>query len=353
MNDPQVVILHDRLTAPGGGERVVYYLSKILDAEIVTGDYNPENTFDFSHTDVTELKSNSFSSFILSNLQIDWRKYDLAIFSGNRPQFALCRDLPIPTIRYCHSPIRTFWSLRDRDFREANVRGKILRATAGPVIRKLDNKLASRHSKIITNSHNIRNQVDRYYGLDSEVLYPPVDTEKYYFEESEDYWLSVNRIVPKKRVKEQIQAFRGTDQYLRIVGGADKLYGEYEEEVRKLARKDENITIHGFVSDKELRSLYAKSKGVIYTPYFEDFGIVPVEAMASGKPVITVGEGGTPETVQDSFTGWITGPNPENVKTIICSDFSAEDFREHCEEFSLKFDVEAFEEKLCEIIDEI
>jgi glycosyltransferase involved in cell wall biosynthesis len=341
-NDVRIAIVQDRLTVPGGGEKVVHQISKLFDSVVYTGEYRPNSTYDFSHTEVTEIGGNKFAEFAKLRNRIEWKNFDIAIFSGNRPQFTLWKSLPIPTIRYCHSPARKFWSLRDRDFREASPWGKCLRTVVAPTFRLLDQYVSSNHDLILTNSSNIRSQVDRFYGLDAEVLYPPVDTGEYRFEESGDFWMSVNRLVPKKRVKEQISAFCGTEEELVIVGEIDHKFQSYGEEAKALASESENIHIEGFVSDSELKSLYSKCKGVIYLPHFEDFGIVPIEAMASGKPVIAAAEGGTLETVIDGQSGWLIKPTSKNIQDVITTSFDEDEFREQSQAWVSRFDSSEF-----------
>jgi len=317
----------------------------MFDSVIVTGNYEPESTYDFSHVDVVEIEENSFKSFIQLRDRFDWDEYDVAVFSGNRPQFTLWRDIPIPTLRYCHSPVRTFWSLRDRDFRQSSGKSRVGRSLVAPTYRILDRKLAAKHDLIFTNSHNIRSQVNRFYGLDAEVLYPPIDFDEYYYSDDKDFWLSVNRLVPKKRVFEQIQAFEQLDEQLLIVGGIDDKFQQYGEKVVETASEMDNVEIKGFVPDDALKELYSRCEGVIYLPYFEDFGIVPVEALASGKPVIAAAEGGPIETVVDGETGWLINPVPKQIRKAIKSSTRTDEMRERCMQSARKFDVDQFGNK--------
>jgi glycosyltransferase involved in cell wall biosynthesis len=351
-NSPKVLVIQDRLTAPGGGERVAYYISKNFNCDIVTGEFDPTSTYDFNPEDVIELDGNTFSEFMKSRLKISWSDYDVAIFSGNRPQFALWKIIDIPTIRYCHSPTRIFWSLRDKYYRDLSFSGKVLRQVVAPTYRTIDAKLAKRHDLILTNSHNIRNQVERFYGLDSEVLYPPIHTNEYEYESSGDYWLSVNRLVPKKRVREQIDAFEKIDENLRIVGGIDNKFESYGKNILERVDRSENISVEGFVPDEQLQKLYSNCKGVIYIPYYEDFGIVPIESMASGKPVIAAAEGGPVETINKN-TGWLIKPNKNNIIQAATSSFDRLEYKRECQSHVKQFDISEFNSNLSKYIKQL
>jgi glycosyltransferase involved in cell wall biosynthesis len=196
----------------------------------------------------------------------------------------------------------------------------------------------------------VRSQIERFYGLESTVVYPPIDTSKYYYNSPEDYWLSVNRISPAKRIREQILAFSDTEEKLIIAGSVDSVFEKYSEEIKSLIQENDNVELIGFVSDAELRDLYANSKGVIHIPQYEDFGIVPVEAMASGKPVIGSAEGGLLETIIDGRTGWLIDPTVEEIRKRI-SIPSESNYKEDCQSRSERFDKDRFERRMKEEID--
>lgn len=143
-------------------------------------------------------------------------------------------------------------------------------------------------------------RVKMYFHRDAEVIYPPVETTKFTCNEYGDFWLSVNRLYPEKRVELQIDAFREMpEEKLIIVGGYSE--GDHAKSYAKNIIKNlpDNVKLRGEVSELELLDLYSRCKGLICTAMDEDFGMTPVEAMASGKPVVAVNEGGFKETVTE------------------------------------------------------
>ncbi|MFA6050307.1 MAG: glycosyltransferase [Candidatus Paceibacterota bacterium] len=165
-----------------------------------------------------------------------------------------------------------------------------------------DQEAVKNLQSIVANSENVRERIKRYYGRTCEVIHPPIDIEHLANREASDYWLSVNRLTPEKRVLEQIEAFNIlTKERLVIVGGHDDNHKDYVEDL--YGKASYNTQFLGTVSDRELIELYAHCKGFITTALDEDFGMSAVEALASGKPVIAPNEGGYRETIINCKTG--------------------------------------------------
>jgi len=181
--------------------------------------------------------------------------------------------------------------------------------------------------------------------MESSVVYPPIETGKFKYKKHKGYWLSVNRFYPNKRVELQLESFRKLKkEKLKIVGGIAA--GDGGEEYVKAKLKDipKNIEILGQVSDAELKELYSNCKGFIFTGKDEDFGMAPVEAMASGKPVIAPNEGGLKETVINGKTGiLIDNINSDKiVEAVKKVGKNPEKYKKACEDRAKEFSVEEF-----------
>ncbi len=166
---------------------------------------------------------------------------------------------------------------------------------------------------IVVNSWNVKERVKKFYDRDAEVVHPPIATEKIKPGENKEYWLSVNRLTPEKRIEMQTESFRLLpEKSLIIVGGFDDSHRGYAHDVKINAPK--NVEFAGAVDDDTLRSLYAHASGFITTSIDEDFGMNVVEAMAAGKPVIAPNEGGYKETILHKRTGVLLDDiSPEKI----------------------------------------
>ncbi len=171
---------------------------------------------------------------------------------------------------------------------------------------------AMNKENIVTISHNVRNRIFKYYQKDVDVVYPGIHTEKYYHKESEGYWMSVQRVDKWKRILLQVETFRKMpDHKLKIVGPISKEY------YKVVLNAPKNVEFLGAVPDSELYDLYAHCEGVLATAIDEDFGYTPIEAAASGKPVIAVAEGGYLETISEYETGLFIWPKPDTLARAI------------------------------------
>ena len=181
------------------------------------------------------------------------------------------------------------------------------------------------------------------------MIYPPVEIEKYYpnGKEAEDFYVVFSRFVAYKRIDLAIEACKELKRKLIVIGN-----GEERENLKKLTDNNENIIFTGRISDEEVRDYLQRCKAMIFCAE-EDFGIIPVEAQACGRPVIAYGKGGALETVVDGVTGiFFKKQEKESVKEAIL-EFEKKNFKvEDILENSKKFSKSIFKEKLIRIIEE-
>jgi glycosyltransferase involved in cell wall biosynthesis len=222
--------------------------------------------------------------------QFDLRGYDLVVSSESGPAKGVLTSSSARHICYCHTPMRYLWDLYPAYLKEWMPAWK--RALFAPVssyMRLWDFACAVRVDEFVANSENVRRRIQRAWRREAQVVYPPVAVENFYWREPEDYYLVVSELVAYKRVDMAVSALTKMGRRLRIVGDGP----EYKH-LKRMATPD--VEFCGRVPDGELRDLLARCRALV-VPGEEDFGMTPVEALASGKPVIALGRGGSLESV--------------------------------------------------------
>jgi len=358
----RIAIFHDYFGAIGGGERLVLILARELNADIITTDVDRKSIHQLGFDDIT-IHSLGKNIHIAPFKQIHasfrfafsrFPAYDFYIFSGNWAHYASRHHKP--NLWYCHTPVRAFYDLKSYVLK--NQKSTVRRIVANIWISLhswFDGRSVRRINRIVTNSENTKKRISMFYHRDAMVIYPPVDAKKYRYLEETAYWLSVNRLYPEKRIPLQIEVFRQLPgEQLKIVGGYSQ--GDHAaKNLGYLAHLPENVEILGSVSDEELIDLYARCKGLICTAMDEDFGMTPLEAMASGKPVVAVQEGGFLESVLDNVTGKLVTATSEGIIEGMqeISERGGEFYRDACRKRAEQFDIPVFSRKIKEAIREV
>jgi len=347
----RIAIFHDYIGAIGGGEKLVLTLARGIGADVITTDVDADSVSKMGFEDVNiisiggtvkmpPLKQISAS---LRFAMCDYSKeYDFFIFSGNWAHFAARRHGP--NLYYCHTPVRVFYDLYDVFLAKQSFLTYIPFKMWVKLHRKMYEHQMKHVYRIIANSINTQKRIKRYLKRTSMVVYPPIDTSKFRFEEYGNFWLSVNRQYPEKRVELQIEAFgRMPGEKLVIVGGyagADHAL-PYAKHIRM--NLPDNVELLGAVAEDELINLYAHCKGFITTSLDEDFGMTPIEAMASGKAVVAMNEGGCLETVINGSTGLLVDADvDEIVNAVECISRDPSVFKGKSVKQARKFDVDRF-----------
>lgn len=308
----RVALVHDWIVNIGGAEKVLKVISEIFpESDIFTLVYSKDtikklglsNKIYASFINKLSKAKSNYSYYLplmpIAIEQFDLSNYDLIISSSHCVAKGVLTKSYQLHICYCHTPMRYLWDLYFPYLRDHNVeRGlkSILVRLIFHYLRMWDVISSNRVDYFIANSKNVADRIKKIYRREAIVIYPPVDLEKFYVsEEKEDYFLVLSRLVPYKKVDLVVEVFNDLKLPLVIIGD-----GEEREKIKKIAR--ENIRILGWQEDKVVREYLSKAQALIF-PSEEDFGIVPIEAQASGTPVIAFNRGGAKETVIDGKTG--------------------------------------------------
>ncbi len=229
--------------------------------------------------------------------QFDLRGYDLVISSESGPAKGVLVSAQARHLCYCHSPMRYLWELYPAYYHD-HTRSRLKRAAMIPLasyLRLWDYSSAARVDAFVANSENTRRRIRRAYRRESEVVHPPVAIDRFEHRDAEDYYLIVSELVAYKQLDYAVRWFSRSGRKLVVAGDGP----EYRRLKAAAAGK---VEFHGRVSDGELCRLYSHCRAFVM-PGEEDFGIAPVEALASGKPIIALERGGACDIVSDRLWG--------------------------------------------------
>jgi glycosyltransferase involved in cell wall biosynthesis len=304
-----------------GGEKVVEALCKLLpDADVFTLFYDPEAISPAirSHR-VTASFLDPLKRFYRHLLplmpfaleQFDLRAYDLVISSESGPAKGVITGAHTRHICYCHTPMRYLWHLYPEYLEwSGNPFSRAAMACLAPPLRVWDYSTAARVDEFVANSENVRRRIWKAYRRESEVIYPPVAIDEFFWQPAEDYYLILSELVPYKRLDYAVRYFAKSGRKLKVAGD-----GPQFSFLKKLASP--NVEFLGRVSDREVRSLFSRCRAFLI-PGEEDFGISVVESLASGKPVIALGRGGALDSVPDGIAGILYAePNESGLAEAI------------------------------------
>ncbi|MFH1053155.1 MAG: glycosyltransferase [Candidatus Woesearchaeota archaeon] len=357
----KTAIFHNYMDNIGGAEFVDLILAKALKADMYTTNidaekikkmgFSADKIFSIGKVPLNAPFKQEFAYQRFRSLNLG-DKYDFFFIGGDWAISSSANNKP--NLWYIYSPIREIWDLYEYT-RKNNVP-----LLARPVFdlwvryHRNNNRKNIRHvDKLVSISENVRNRVKKYLKRDSIVIHPPTETGNFHYKKNGDFWLSVNRLITHKRVDMQIKAFKKMPgERLIIVGSFEQSahFRKYAEYIKSI--KPDNVTLLHWIDFKDLTGLYANCKGFITTSKDEDFGLTPVEAMASGKPVIAPNEGGYKETIIDGITGRLIDDIDEYklVESIRVVGKNPESYKNACLKQAKKFDTRIFIRRIKELI---
>lgn len=307
----KIAIVHDYLCGLGGSERVFQYMcEEFQEADIYTLAYNPDATYPYFRE--CQIKTTWLNplvrtmeafrwSFPLATFAmegLDLHKYDVVLSSSA----TVAKYVRVPNGRhicYCYIPTRALWQFDE--YFGSSWKAKLVKLFL-PYLRRRDYQAAQRVDKFIAISNVTKEHILACYGKESDIIYSPINLKNFHPAAiKKAHFLLVSRLEQWKRVDYAIEAFNRLGLPLRIIGTGI-------EEARLKALAQPNIEFLGSVDDATLAREYGEARAVIFTPFLE-YGLIPLEANASGTPVICLGKGGITETMVPFEEGTIVHGN--------------------------------------------
>jgi len=305
----KLALVHEMLVKLGGAERVLKILSEIYpEAPIYTLLHNPKKVeawFKDKKIHPSSLqpwfrmipKQRLFLPYMAKAIEkFDFNHYDVVISSSSAFAHGIKTGPKTKHICYCHSPMRYAWDYTHEYMKDFSPLKRYLAAKILTKVRQWDYETSKNPDVLIANSEHVRKRIQKYWRRDAEVIYPPVDISRFTpTSKRDDYFLIISALTPFKRIDIAIRTFNKIRRRLLIIGD-----GAQKDILKTISGP--NIEFLGHKNDDEVRDTLQNCRALIF-PGEEDFGIVPVEAMAAGKPVLAYGKGGVLESVQAGVSG--------------------------------------------------
>ncbi len=361
----KIAIAHDWLVSSGGAEKVLESLLEIYpDADVFTSVLDREKlpkTFEKVEIKTSFIQKLPYAAKMYRSYlplmpsafkSFDRSGYDLVISNSH----ACAKGVSVPAsachICYCLTPMRYIWDMYGEymSIEKPNLLVKAAAPFVAAYLRRWDRESSKKVDHFAAVSSFIAWRIKEYYGRESTVIYPPVDTEGFKMADDHgDYYLVVSRLVPQKRTDIIISAFNSLKKPLKIIGTG-------RDEPRLKAMAKDNVEFLGFQSHEEISELMSRCKALVFASY-EDFGIVPVEAQACGRPVIAYGAGGTLDTVSTGETGiFFYEQTPESVRQAVLQfekmSFDSGFIKNKAERFSKRVFKDSIKKFVAEKLDE-
>jgi len=344
----KVAIVHDWLVTDAGAEKVlraiidiypqadifslVDFLSEKERKDVLNGKF-AKSSFIQKLPFAKKYFRNYLPLFPKAIESFDLSSYDLIISSSWAVAKGVKKTKKQIHVSYCYTPIRYAWDLYDEYTSDLKQPKKFLVQSALRYIRKWDIETLDRVDSFIADSKFVQERIKRIYNRDSVVIYPPVDVESFKFcDKKHNYYLTASRLVPYKKTRLIVEAFNKMPEKKLIVIGD----GEEYEAIKDIAQN--NIELLGYQNKNTMIDYMQRARAFVYAAV-EDFGIVPIEAMACGTPVIALGRGGTAETVHEKINGIHFQEQKEEeiikaVEEFELSSFNLEEISKKAQTFS-------------------
>lgn len=343
MPKPRVAIVADWLTNMGGAENVVLALAEAFPgAPIYTSVYTPKTMPAFKKYDVRTTylqnlprplrKLHKFFPMLRVNAfrQLDLSEFDIIISSSSAESKQVRKTRANQVhICYCHTPIRYYWShydeyKKDPGFGKLNWLVRLMMPLMVPGLKRADYEAAQHVDIFVANSSEVQKRINRFYGKSSTIVHPPVDVDRFTPQlERADYYVALGRQVPYKRIDLAVAAATKLNLPLKVFGSGS----EHDNLVSNAGPSVEFYTDRfNDASDTAVEKALNSARGFIF-PSEEDFGIVQVEALAAGAPVIAFGKGGALDIVQDGESGVLFNEQTVDSLTAAITRARSIDFR--------------------------
>lgn len=286
--------------------------------------------------------------------QLDVSKHDIILSSSHAVSKGVLTGPDQLHISYVHSPIRYAWDMQHQYLRESGMDKGMKGMLAKWLLHKIRNwdyRTANGVDHFVANSHFIARRIKKVYGRDADVIYPPVDVERFTLNNNkEDYYFTASRMVPYKRIDLIVEAFsQMPDKRLIVIGDGSEM-------AKIKAKASKNIEILGYQPNTVMQDHMQKAKAFVFAAE-EDFGITPVEAQACGTPVIAFGKGGSLETVRPFGKSKATGIffYKQDVSSVINAVMEFDTLQneidpQDCRDNALRFSAERFKREMKEYV---